>query len=1529
MKSNEEEQDVGHVPTTAAFGENIEPKLSAKPGLIPLMTSCAYTSSRPPSTSSLPAFDTFFHSSVPPSRSEGTPRSPDGLGLQTFTASDSFGTSTSRSSDISNRSTNNSKDPSLTVNASTDNANDRRFSAGTPIHTTETMQLPVVSASEKDLSTIPFPNGASKGDQYKPDFSPHTTSGVNSATLGANRSLSDSSISKGTQASHASASVFTSLTSVRPLISNASRTAPYRPSSSKHSAPASEKVFTKTALPLQRPEERLIKDARQFSLPDGSLTCSSGERFPSDAQRTVRKSFTLSPTSKRGMSENVQFSAPSSPHPPRSSCSSLFRPVGVILTKNASSSAPAVATSVVSSCSSLAGQCVNLGSTYLYCCSPQQAVPRTSTSSVRSLSTYNTSGNVYLSGGAGSGGIGSGSRGIGSGSGGIGSGSGGISSGSGGIGSGSRGIGSGSGGIGSGYRDGHFSYSSGSFQSQVCSKNRQAYVDLKRKQGYSGTNKGYPNVKKDYTKGGTSYQIQGFMNKTEPYQSNDPNRPRNEQFQQPNTSSVYSVVLDHLPTIQNQNHRSMTEEQAEFVGGGHASMQKSTTGLRGTSFAPHVEYSRREVKQDPFGFGGDSVGENVSVVTIPAPDTSLYMANHGGTTSQTESEFSLQDVKMQLIVSTSASDISLQPLPPPSEVLPPLTLLPPPPPPLPPSPSTICHDNQPPSYDVADESHPGLDMLSDVSVLVGSMTSQNGARPKKCSRGTNSDSYQTTRETESLPSAPAATYIGTINGDRGSNGAVNRSQAHDDAQADSEASYTLMAPAPLLQSAGILQGCSKRDLSHYKMYTTKTQPKPPSRFTVSPVPDPLYVRDSGEIQRSSPSLVLKIQRQVIASAEGTTVQRGRPRKKVESEKTSRQRGEVTKKRRGRPKKTQQDQVFKAVSADAPGLKNMAAQQTKPTGKTPAYQIKPPQMRVQNASGDCWSQTDGCHGFKFTSSQQNSKRATESNPVTFNTLDLRAVDTSHTRVSMQKDSPSQKGRSRYQPTSDAQKGNTASHTQTTTERCTCGQGGASSVNTQTVSLPSSQSVVVSSGNEKLAWSASSSTVTRPEDNQIIDVIKTHQCPDFDPLVIAEEEVTSTEPDEDANPNGQGTKRNRRPFHENSQAVQMAADRLDTSKARRRGHICVSCFSIPSSSSDESASPAFQKADLHSLKKKKSVGKLLKLLTAKKHSEAKENQGLPCEICGRKYSTPQTLTRHKRVFHPSLFSPNATYMELPLMSPFSPRLPLSPSSLHSAMSSEAQASQQSHASLQTEQDGNTSTKRTKNQAASSPDRKSMGWDMDNSENEMWEPKAKRPKKKKKRKKAIKKEFVQKNAATVEGEQKNVKVKGKGRGKFSWPKRGKMAMKTRQRSRSYYSGMKGGLNFRTKKRTRINSTIPCPYCDSFFSVMSNLKRHTGREHNDVNVFVCNICCHKFNMRRTLKKHIREQHIREFPFCCPECLDNFRSEKEAFEHRKRHDICTYPCDDCKLLFYTEEHFGEHMATHHITLSANHSQGDEDSNMT
>ena len=50
-----------------------------------------------------------------------------------------------------------------------------------------------------------------------------------------------------------------------------------------------------------------------------------------------------------------------------------------------------------------------------------------------------------------------------------------------------------------------------------------------------------------------------------------------------------------------------------------------------------------------------------------------------------------------------------------------------------------------------------------------------------------------------------------------------------------------------------------------------------------------------------------------------------------------------------------------------------------------------------------------------------------------------------------------------------------------------------------------------------------------------------------------------------------------------------------------------------------------------------------------------------------------------------------------------------------------------------------------------------------------------------------------------------------------------------------------------------LPCPHCTSTFSGMSNLKRHTKKYHEYVDIFVCNVCLARFGLQCHLRNHVK----------------------------------------------------------------------------
>nr|KAG5686474.1 hypothetical protein BaRGS_030056 [Batillaria attramentaria] len=164
---------------------------------------------------------------------------------------------------------------------------------------------------------------------------------------------------------------------------------------------------------------------------------------------------------------------------------------------------------------------------------------------------------------------------------------------------------------------------------------------------------------------------------------------------------------------------------------------------------------------------GDCVSDNVSVVTLRAPDSSVFMTNGTHVTSQSESEFSLQDVKMSFDAKRNVPEPTSKP---------------------PPSPAAFCTVADTPTGH-ANIAHPGLDMLSDVSLFVEAyMTSPTGrirteAKPFQKTFSRYSDIPEVPNvEVEALdrhasldmPAPPSATYIGVMKHEADSTGNFRR-----------------------------------------------------------------------------------------------------------------------------------------------------------------------------------------------------------------------------------------------------------------------------------------------------------------------------------------------------------------------------------------------------------------------------------------------------------------------------------------------------------------------------------------------------------------------------------------------------------------------------------------------------------------------------------------------------------------------------------------------------------------------------------
>ena len=783
---------------------------------------------------------------------------------------------------------------------------------------------------------------------------------------------------------------------------------------------------------------------------------------------------------------------------------------------------------------------------------------------------------------------------------------------------------------------------------------------------------------------------------------------------------------------------------ARFAGEGQLAMCAPPPGPSLPLYEPGLG-----VKASPFlHTAGQYVSDNVSVVTLRAPDPSLFMTNQEGTTSQTESEFSLQDVKMQLTVKSGAPD----PAPPP------------------PSYSPLARSAH---EDVLEGSHPGLDMLSDVSLLVESLKSHDGGDGGRenggvgsGTPGSGSSGYQpfcAARDVDApLLCPPRATYVGTV---PSGPTPAQPGRVVGDLYSDGEAHYTEMNPPPSVQDACSADDYNLENRSPRKPHLLMLPPKKSCKFTR--VADPEPPPDVRAVRPKS-GLVLKIARTVLGGVPDTPARRGRPRKRDDNRDASgrraRDNGAAQRRRLGKVKEDPEGHSAVNTVETQSGT-----QKANTRSAQPAFLLLPPLLNGQRSQ-----QRD-----------DNNEPNPPNFPVTYS-----VTKNTHYSPSIHNGFPQEQRGDQFgflAPTGE-------STSTGGTEAC-CGYSlplDHPPSDTSDRSLLPSGVVAGDDGDDTVGCPDSG---TRLEDVQIMSA--TDKSPDFDPLVIAEEEVTSTQTQDQFKRDEEG---------ENADA------QVDKPKSRRRSHICVSCFSIPSSS-DESSPPSPTSAH-HFQSKKKTAKKfgLASLMSKGKPSKTSECS-LPCEVCGRKYATPATLTRHKRLFHPSLFS-ETDIVELPFVAGVPPSLPLSPSSIPSAVSPEILATPHWHAPIKT-----TTMEAGQGDDESKPQRAKAKWKPQDCDEDLWEPKAKRPKKKK----TLSRRKV---ASEEDGEnQENVIQNGKGPGKTVWQKKQKATPKGSQRRDSSLCSPTRNLNFRTKKRTRVNSTVP--QSTSLLSVLS--------EHHCVSLSAC----------------------------------------------------------------------------------------------
>ena len=739
--------------------------------------------------------------------------------------------------------------------------------------------------------------------------------------------------------------------------------------------------------------------------------------------------------------------------------------------------------------------------------------------------------------------------------------------------------------------------------------------------------------------------------------------------------------------------------------------------------------TKSDVKVDMNLEGIDEpVRDKVSVVTLLANDTSLCTTNHVGTTSLNEGEVSLHDAKMQLSEATTVPESR----PTQQSVF------------TQPSTDEKAQPRAQPAPDEIGKAQPGLEMLSDVSILVESMSTGGKSSRESFSGNERSPDQPTSGGPDTVLCPPQATYVGTV---RSNPDAFSVQTSLSNGLPGDEASYTEL-------SSSVLQGehCTvSEDLQYVgllkEVYTTMS-PEKASRSMGGFQTDQSSLQNA-EVNQDIDRLIPKLPMITTKVTEDTPVRQGLPGSMVDGSQiplSNVHDGAGTK--RSRPKKSQQssEKCSDCTSQPSQITKKMKKQHDKEN----VFEISHTRLQDMAASE-----------FDEKNNQKANMQAA-----------FAAKDSCSSFDKLHMDSPTQ-------PSHENQHG---CHTKMMITPAS--QQHATNVSTAGYydwGLDESQNESAFVPAEAMNSSMESAVGTGAV-SEYYDMINKQ----FDPLVIAEEEVTSTQPLDD-------TLQGDIKLQDNIKA--------ETSRSKHRSHICVTCFNL-TSSSDDSISSSPNRSSSYSSNCNSGKGNKTPKANQKRRSTGKtETCSLTCEICGRAFSSVSNLSRHKRLFHPSLFLTDAGIVELPLV-PCRPMLPLSPSSITSvkspsstfnlSASATSVTGNQGKATDQTEGGHDLKKRKTKRKHSTQED--------------AFQHKAQQPKKKKIKNAS---EPRKKQKTVLCGESKTTSKVFLQRKRLLKRKDGKTRKagskrQTRASASDSRVMYKPSINFRTKKRTRINSTV-----------------------------------------------------------------------------------------------------------------------------
>jgi len=85
----------------------------------------------------------------------------------------------------------------------------------------------------------------------------------------------------------------------------------------------------------------------------------------------------------------------------------------------------------------------------------------------------------------------------------------------------------------------------------------------------------------------------------------------------------------------------------------------------------------------------------------------------------------------------------------------------------------------------------------------------------------------------------------------------------------------------------------------------------------------------------------------------------------------------------------------------------------------------------------------------------------------------------------------------------------------------------------------------------------------------------------------------------------------------------------------------------------------------------------------------------------------------------------------------------------------------------------------------------------------------------------------------------------------------------------------------------------------MLTQLKAHLLKSHNEGTWFTCDICQQQFITRGNLKQHSRRRHEGVKPYVCSECPKRFCTVRELRLHRLVHsDVKRFCCSLCDKSF-------------------------------